>query len=130
MPKQQVRYKDLDIKFESHPVTKKINVLKDNDAISQALKLLILTDKYERLMQPDIRTDVKAHFFENMTPTTASILANYIKTAVRNYEPRAKILNLEIRALHDRNSILIKITYSGINNFQPVTVNVFLEKIR
>ena len=47
-------YSDFSLDFLAHPITKKIRILKDNDAISQALKILILTDKYERLFQPNI----------------------------------------------------------------------------
>ena len=123
-------YSDFSLDFLAHPITKKIRILKDNDAISQALKILILTDKYERLFQPNIFTNVRATLFENFTPTTAEILNDYIYNACRNYEKRANILDLQIIQDDDYNRIGVKITYAGINTYNNIVVSVFLNKIR
>ena len=130
MPKQQVFYSDFDIKFDAHPISGKIKLLNDNDAISQALKILILTDKYERLMQPNIFTDVRATLFENFTSSTALILDDFIRNATRNHERRANILKLEIFQRDDYNEIGIKLYYNGINASNPVVVTLFLRKLR
>ena len=39
---KNVVYKDVDLLFDKHPVTRKINTLTNNAAISRALKTLVL----------------------------------------------------------------------------------------
>ncbi len=129
MPKLKTIYSDFDIKFTPHPVTGAIKVLKDNDAITQALKILILTDQYERF-NPDIYTNVRATLFENFTPVTAAILEQYIRTATGNYEKRANIIDLKLYQEDDNNRIAINFTYMGINQYSNVSVKLFLNKIR
>ena len=41
-------YKDFDILFNKHPVTRKLNTLTNNAAIARSVKNLILTNKGER----------------------------------------------------------------------------------
>ena len=43
---RNVVYKDVDLLFDVHPVTRKINTLTNNRAISRALKTLVLTNYY------------------------------------------------------------------------------------
>lgn len=130
MPKQQNFFSDFSIDFRPHPVNRKIKILKDNDAITQAFKILILTDEYERLYQPNIFTNVRATLFENFLPTTNIILENYIRQAAKNFEPRVDVLNVRIVQNDDKNEINVEITYASKNSFEPVTVNIFLRKIR
>ena len=130
MPPQPVIYRDLDIKFQAHPVSGRIKMLENNDAITQAFKLLVFTDQYERLCQPDIYTNVRALLFENLSETTSIIVNNYIKNASSNYEKRVKILDLEVLQSNDKQKIALKITYAGINNLNNVTVVLFLDRLR
>ena len=105
-------------------------MLENNDAITQALKLLVLTDQYERLCQPNIYTNIRALLFENLTPTSAVIADDYIRNATRNHEQRANITNLEVLQNPDEHKIALVITYAGVNNLQDVKVVLFLDKIR
>ena len=52
MPLENRYYSDLNITFNKHPVTGKLSVLKDADAVKRALRNLILTNTYERPYQP------------------------------------------------------------------------------
>ena len=45
---RNVVYRDVDLLFDKHPVTRKINTLTNNAAIARAVKTLVLTDKGER----------------------------------------------------------------------------------
>jgi hypothetical protein len=45
-------FKDLDLNFNIHPVRKDINMHKNEYAIINSVKNLILTNFYERVFQP------------------------------------------------------------------------------
>ena len=130
MPQKRTLYSDFDLSFSAHPILGSIKVLKDNDAITQALKILILTDKYERLCNPDIFTNIRATLFENFTQITAAILEQYIRTAVSNYEKRSRLIDLKIEQEDDQNRISINFVYQGVNNFSNVSVKMFIDKVR
>ena len=46
-------FKDLNITFKKHPVTDDVVVSRDASAIKQAIVNLLLTNKGERLMNPN-----------------------------------------------------------------------------
>ena len=41
----------------------------NENSVREAIKNLILTDKGERLFQPNLGSDIRASLFENVTPT-------------------------------------------------------------
>ena len=49
----KLSFKDINITFKKHPVTGDIVVSKDASAIKQAIVNLLLTNRGERLFQPD-----------------------------------------------------------------------------
>ena len=55
---KNVVYSDLDIDFKVHPITGKLKVLKNAEAVKRALKNLILTKKFERPYEPLYGTNV------------------------------------------------------------------------
>ena len=59
-----VVYKDFDISFTTHPVTRKLNVLKNDLAVARSVKNLILTNKNERPYQLNVGSNVRNRLFE------------------------------------------------------------------
>ena len=57
-------FKDLANSFLRNPVTKDLIVLKDQQAIKQAMKNLVLTSPGEKLFQPDVGSKVYQLLFD------------------------------------------------------------------
>ena len=57
-------FKDLNITFKKHPVTNDVVVSRDASAIKQAIQNLLLTNKGERLMNPEYGSDIRRYLFE------------------------------------------------------------------
>ena len=53
-----------------------------------------------------------------------------IRTALRNYEPRAIIDDVKVKSLPDKNSLNVTIIFRVRNVQTPFRVNVLLERIR
>lgn len=119
-------HKDLAINPISSDLALKIN----EQSINESLKNLILTDKGERLFQPNLGSDVRNTLFENNTPATIKILKERIKDVINNYEPRVTLIDVEISNNYDDERIKIKILYYIINSENPITFTVFLERTR
>jgi phage baseplate assembly protein W len=123
-------YSDLDLNFTIHPVKKDINVYKDEMAVINALKNLILTNHYERPFQPDLGSNVRKLLFENLDIITAAALEKEISQTITNFEPRVQILNISVAPNDEKNSYGVTITFDVINRTEPVTISFLLERIR
>jgi len=126
----QVTYSDLNFKFTKNPVTKKLSVLKNSDAVKQALKLLILTDTYERPYKPLLGGNIRGKLFEGFGPIVEMEVKEQIELAIQNYEPRVKILNVRTDANDDLNTLEVTIEFFIRNQTGPEITTISLERIR
>ena len=108
VPKSLV-YKDFDIIFDRHPVTRKLNTLTNNDAVKRSLKNIILTNKFERAYSPNFGSDIKSRLFEQFDTNIADDIANDIEFAVANHEPRVQLIDVLVREVPDQHGIEITI---------------------
>ena len=123
-------YKDIDLNFTAHPVTKDVVKRTGNAAIIGALRNLILTNRYEKPFQPEFGSRVRSLLFEDVSFITANVLRTEISKAIENYEPRVGIDAIRVEAQPDENRYAITIRFY-INNLEaPVTINMFLDKVR
>lgn len=123
-------YSDLDLDFFPHPVTKDIVKKIGPDAIARAIRNLVFTNFYERKFQHNIGSGARKLLFENITPMTASILENMIEEVVTNFEPRATVVGVEVKADPDNNGYSARIVFTINNRPEPFSVTVFLERVR
>lgn len=123
-------YSDLHKDLEKNPVSNDLALKLDEEAVKESMKNLILTNKGERLFQPNLGSDVVKSLFDNMTPATLKVLETNVRTTLKNYEPRATILDVELIPYYDENRIKINITFYVRSAEIPITIAVFLERTR
>ena len=124
------RYKDIDISLQKNPLTGDIYSITDNDAVKRSVRLLVLTSLGEKLFHPEIGSAVYSSLFENLDASTTLVIQRTIQDALNNWEPRVKLLKVQVDPLADQNSVNVSI-YFYINNVpNPVSVTVNLERIR
>jgi phage baseplate assembly protein W len=123
-------FKDLDLNFTIHPVKKDINTHKNEYAIINAIKNLVLTNHYERLFQPEIGSNIRRLLFENIDSVTASQIEREIVETIDNFEPRARTSKVDVLPDPDNNGFKVELEFFVINNPNPITINFFLERIR
>ena len=124
------QYKYLDLNFLIHPVRKDINKHKDEMAVINSIKNLMMTNHYERPFQPDLGSNVRRLLFENLDKITAISMDREIRQVVQNYEPRAQIKTLDILPDMDNNGFSVRMEFYIMNMTDPVTINFFLERVR
>lgn len=128
--KTTVFYSDIFTDFTRHAVTGELNKKTNESSIKQSVKNLLLTNKYERLFEPELGSNLKALLFENATPILPQILNDYIADVFDNYEPRAEFLYADIDFDHDRNGVNIDVHFLIINTGVQATLPIFIERTR
>lgn len=116
--------------FDLHPIKKDLVRRTNEDAVKQSIRNIILTNTGERLYNPDFGSQISSLLFENFSETTQSSLKNVIETAIKNFEPRAKIEDVRVEGDIDSNSLIVAIVFSVINKEEPVTLQLILNRIR
>lgn len=123
-------YSDFKKDMEKSPVSSDLTVNKDEEAVKEAIKNLLLTDRGERLMQPNLGGHLKAMLFENITPGVLKTIEDQVRTTLDIYEPRAELLDVTVSSLVDDNTVRVRVEFMIRNQANPISVDVFLERTR
>lgn len=127
---KKYRWKDLDLNFIPHPVTNDIAKKYDAEAVKRSIRTLVLTRFYERLFQPDIGTSVPDMLLDLATPYTAVMVQKHIEDVIINYEKRAQLISVEVQADNQGRSYVINITFTILNQPEPIEFQFILERTR
>ena len=96
LPSHTRLFTDLDLSFTAHPVTGDINVLSGDAAVIQSVENLVLMSHYDKKFQPSVGSGVYNILFEPLTPTTATTLQSLIENVLSNYEPRVRVVSVDV----------------------------------
>lgn len=128
---REIVFSDVNYTFTPHPITGKLPILKNEEAIKRAIRANILTNFGERPYQPDFGGNILAMLFENANdPMLDQLMKAQIENSVRKYEKRAKIIKTTVDVLPDNNTIRIEIRFLPINQRFPVDLAVEIERVR
>lgn len=116
-------YKDFNLSFKSNPVTGDFNTLKNDEAIKQAVRNIVLTGKGEKLFQPSFGSKVRKLLFENFDPFASDSLADEITVCLLNHEPRIIVMSISVdEDRYDLNALSVYMEYQIVG--QPITKNL------
>lgn len=127
---QRKPYRDLDLSLAIHPIRKDIIPLKDDRAVANALKNLILTNFNERPFQPGTGANLRGRLFEPNDAITRIGLRNDIKRCISNFEPRIVVNGINIQDDSDNNSYRITLNFTIKNFNTQESVNIELRRLR
>ena len=123
-------YSDFLNDLTPHPVVKDVVRYTNEDSVNRSIRNLLLTNKGERPYQPNLGTDIRKLLFEPMGSSTASLLSKFIEETIRQYEPRAKVLNIQVTSFEEQNAYVVNLQYLIINRQEPVNLSVTLNRAR
>jgi len=128
---KEVVFSDVNVSFTPHPVTGKLPVLKNADAVKRAVRNLILTNFGERQYDPLYGGNIRAMLFENADdPLLQDQLRRQIEGAIKNYEKRARVESVSVDVKPDSNLLAIRIRFMIVNQRFPVDLEVAIERVR
>ena len=123
-------YRDLDLDFQKNTATSDIQKLSDVEAVKRSVRNLINTNHYERPFHPEIGSNLRAMLFENITPQMTHAISKQIDLLIKNFEPRARLVQVNVQPFIERNGYRAQISFFVVNTTERVEVESFLERLR
>ncbi|MBU38047.1 MAG: hypothetical protein CMA59_00830 [Euryarchaeota archaeon] len=121
-------FKDLAVSFKANPSTGDFGVVKNENAIKQSVRNLILTQFGERPFQEEIGSRVNTLLFEPWDPFSVDALKSEIFNCLQRLEPRIQCTNVAVRDDSDINSVQIGIDYTIVGESEVKQVDFLLER--
>lgn len=127
---KNVKYSDMNTQFDIHPIKKDLLVVRDENAVKNAVKNLLLTGPYERRFRPTIASGLQKYLFEPVSPTTAGFIRTSIIKTIQTYEPRAELQDVNVQVNPDGNSYSATVSFRIINRSEVITFSTILTRVR
>ena len=113
MPQQRVSqsFKDISMSFETNPLNNDLIVLKNSSAIARSLRNIVFTQPGEKFFQPEFGSRVSQSLFETADALSAISIRDEIRSSIINYEPRVKLLDVNVNPNPGENEMNVTIEY-------------------
>ncbi len=123
-------YKDLSLTFGRNPVTNDVVAVTGVEAVKRALKNIIFTVAGEVPFFPNFGSRLHRLLFEPADAITTILLESELRASIEAFEPRTRIESLIVTATPDESRYQIDLTVSLVNLSSPVTLTLFLSRLR
>ena len=105
-------FKDINLSFTPHPVTKDLTVLRNENAIKRSVRNIVQTIPTERFFNSILGSDVRDLLFDNFVDFgTASAIEDQIKISIENFEPRVDNLQVNVEPRPDQNEFEVNVIF-------------------
>ena len=113
MPIERVskQFKDISMSMQVNPLTYDLIDIKNQTAISRSIRNLVLTSPGERFFNQTLGSKVYQSLFGNLDDISASIIESEIENIITNYEPRVKIISVDVSPNYDQYEFNVTIRY-------------------
>ena len=123
-------HRDLDLSLKIHPIRKDIIPLKDDAAIKNAVKNLIITNAFERPFGDDKGANLRALLFEPSGFMTEIGLKDAVKRVIEKYEPRVRVNQVIVIDNSESNEYILTVIFR-IKEFDfNSNVEIVLRRLR
>lgn len=129
-PIRKTQFKDLDLDFLSHPVTRDIVQKTDAEAVKRSLRNLVLMSRFDKPFKPQIDSRISKLLFEPVSPLVALAIRSNLMDMIGRYEPRARVNDIQVVFDAEYNSFNVSISFLVINSREVSNVSVSIERLR
>ena len=112
-------FKDINLSFKPHPVTKDITSLRNENAIKRSVRNLVQTIPTERFFNSILGSSIRDSLFGFVDFGTASVIQREIITTIENFEPRVDNLQVNVEPRPDQNEFEVFVIFNIIGQDFP-----------
>jgi len=132
LPTSTIIYSDIDMSMNVNPITGDVLKKTGVNAIVQSVVNLIQLGHYEYPFHPEKGAGIRQLLFELPSPVTCQLISKEIRTVLDNFEPRVQTLDVvvEVSQTGTISGYNVTVSFQIVSVPQPITISVFLERIR
>ena len=119
-------FKDINLSFTPHPVTKDLTILKNENAIKKSVRNLVQTIPTERFFNSVLGSEVRDSLFDFVDFGTASVIQDQILNTIENFEPRVDDVSVEVEPRPDTNEFEVTVFFTIVGQETPVQEFTFI----
>ena len=130
MRNTKIDYRDITFGLKKHPPTKDIATIKNESAVKQSIKNLVMMERHDKPFHPEINGGVSNLLFEPINDVTSLLLVEAITLVVSTYESRVSLIDVMVEPMPDRNLYQVTLMYTYLNQIETQEMGLILERLR
>lgn len=120
--------KDIDLKFQKHPITGDIVIRKGNSALLQSVRNIVMTSHHEWKTAQGLGAGAYNSLGVNDIDITGTLsLKTRIAQQLTEYEPRIELKSIEVYV--DGHRVRVVVVFNPINVNETVTFDEYIKDI-
>jgi len=124
------QYKDISLSFGKNPVTNDVIAVFGEEAVKRSIQNILRTHMGEVPFFPEFGSRINQLLFEPIDPMTTALLRDEILATIGGYEPRCIVQRIELTPSDDEQKYTVLLTLRLVNQLEPITLTLFLSRIR
>jgi len=130
LTRKSKQFIDISLSFDPNPITGDLSIIKNERAITQSIKNIILTSPLESIFNRDMGSTIRDLMFELVDEGTAGLIQLEVRRAILYNEPRVELVDVVVEPRLDQNDFLVVITYRIVGYDQVFRVEQILTPTR
>ena len=126
--KRSRSFDDLLISMKKNSFTDDVSKVKNDNAIKQSIKNLVLTIPGEKHFQPLVGSRVFQLLFEPLDAFTADAVKDEIINTINQYEPRVELTSVDVTPIYEGNKLNVTIEYRIVGLPIVETISFVLQR--
>tara|TARA_Y100001937_G_scaffold46657_1_gene65511 strand:- start:167 stop:604 length:438 start_codon:yes stop_codon:yes gene_type:complete len=126
---RQKSYADIDLSFDKKPsgdIYRKLEA----DAVKQAVKNIVSTNRYEKPFNVTFGSNITGMLFELAHANMDRSIEQEIRATLHRYEPRARVLNINIFNRPDANTLRVRLTFRVLTTGEVIDLETTISRLR
>ena len=122
-------YKDLAFSMFANPMNGDIGKSTGATAVKRSIVGILKTNFNERVFQPEFGSNIRSLLFEQMSLITEQRMKIAVEEAVRNHEPRAQIIGIDVEGQEEQNRYRVKVLFNLSSESQPQELETYFSRV-
>ena len=122
-------YSDIDLLFERKP-SGDIYRKTDADAVKQSVKNIVSTNRFEKPFEVFYGANITGMLFELADAGMGTHVEDQVRSAIEEYEPRARVLRINVFSNPDRNTLQVELLFRVTSTEQEVELQTTVSRLR
>lgn len=130
LTKKDKSYVDISLAFTPSPVTGDLTVIKNERAINNSVKNIIMTSPGEVVFNRNFGSTVSTYLFDFVDDGTAGLIDLEIRRSIGFNEPRVKVIEVDVDAQADQHQFVCRVEYEITGSERTYVVTHILKPTR
>ena len=130
LSKKDKSYVDISLSFEPNPVTGDLTLLKNERAINNAVKNIVMTAPGEVVFNRNFGSTVSTYLFDFIDDGTAGLIDLEIRRSIEYNEPRVELIDLKVTPRAEQHDFSCRIEYKIVGYERTYLVDHILRATR